>query len=318
MSVTINVVETVIAFSLLVVVTIILKKVDIIKKEDSQTFSKLLTQVVLPAVIFSKLSTNPVKEDQFFLILAMIVAGTVSLLIAWAAGKILKLKRDVTGALMISSAFGSSALLGYPLIQFAFPGNQKAMTDAILISELGVGLPIFTICPIIALYFGNSSGNRNSLRDILLGYFRSPIFIAVVLGIIFSHFTIASNNTFFATFFEAFRMLEGSLTILACLILGLQLNIRSLKGILPLVIVSAVIQMVIQPFIAGFQANLYHLNAEQHQILILMSSLPSAVLGPVFATRFQCASETASSLVFINIILSIIMIPLTFSTLMKF
>jgi predicted permease len=273
--------------------------------------------MVLPAVIFSNLATHPVKKEQFLLILSMLVAGTVSLLIAWAAGKVLKLKKDTTGALMITSAFGSSALLGYPLIEFAFPGNQKAMTDAILISELGVGLPIFTICPVIALYFGSSTENKNSFRSILSTYFRSPIFIAVVLGTIVSHCSIPSNNTFLAPFFEAFRMLEGSLTIIACLILGLQLTASSLKGILPLVIVSAIIQMFIQPFIAGFQANLYHFNAEQHQILILISSMPSAVLVPVFATRFQCASETASSLVFINIILSIIMIPLTFSTLMK-
>jgi len=317
MSVTIHVVETVIAFSLIVVVTIILKKFNIVKKEDSQTFSKLLTQVVLPAVIFSKLSTHQVKEDQFFLILAMIVAGTFSLITAWAAAKIMKLKKDVTGALMITSAFGSSALLGYPLIEFAFPGNQKAMTDAILISELGVGLPIFTICPVIALYFGNSAGDKNSFRNIIFAYFRSPIFIAVVLGIIFSYCSISSDNTFIAPFFEAFHMLEGSLTILACLILGLQLSVGSLKGILPLVIASAIIQMFVQPFVAGFQANLYHLSAEQHQILILISSLPSAVLGPVFATRFHCASETASSLVFINILLSIVLVPLSFSTLIK-
>jgi hypothetical protein len=277
----------------------------------------LLTQAVLPAVIFSELAVHPIAGRQLLLVLAMLVAGVVSLVVAWGAGIAMRLERQKIGALMIVSAFGSSALLGYPLIQFAFPNNPQAMVDAILVSELGVGLPIFTICPVIAMYFGSSSRDGSAFYKTLLGYFRSPVFVAVVAGLAASRLPIPLNNPFVAPFFESFRMIEGALTIVACLILGIQLDFKAVRGIWPLIIVSAVIQMWLQPFVANAQATLYHIAPEQRQVLVLISAMPSAVLGPVFATRFQCASDTASALVFINILLSLVMIPLTFGVLVR-
>ena len=54
-------------------------------------------------------------------------------------------------------------LLGYPLIEYAFRGNPEAMTDAVLVSEMERGLPIFTICPMIALYFGSASQGKSGM-----------------------------------------------------------------------------------------------------------------------------------------------------------
>ena len=39
------------------------------------------------------------------------------------------------------------------------------------------------------------------------------------------------------------------------------------------------------------------------------------MLGPVFATRYKCASDTASALVMMHIVLSAVIVPLTFSVL---
>jgi len=169
----------------------------------------------------------------------MIVTGSICLVAAWAAGKLMNLDRSKIGALMITSAFGSSALIGYPLIQFAFPNDPEAMTDAILVSELGVGLPIFTLCPVVAMYFGGTSPSRSALRTTLLEYFRSPIFVAVVAGLLISRLPFSVDDPLIAPIFEAFRMVEGALTVLACLVLGLQLRFTSVRGILPLVVVSA-------------------------------------------------------------------------------
>ena len=50
-----------------------------------------------------------------------------------------------------------------------------------------------------------------------------------------------------------------------------------------MLIASAVIQMVLQPLVAGVQAGFYPITVEQKQILTLLSSMPSAVLGSFFA-----------------------------------
>jgi predicted permease len=304
--------ETVFAFTILIMLCLVLRKFSVIKKEDGKLFAKLLTQVVLPAVIFLQLSATPIKGSQFLLVLSMFVAGILSMLLAWLAGRALKLSKAKTGALMLTSSFGSSAILGYPFIAFSFPNNPEAIADAVMLSELGVGLPMFIIGPAIAIFFGDKEENFNLKEAFSFSYFRSPIFISVVLGIAVSFLPFNRENNFIAPFFNALKMINGALAVLACLILSLDLKIVSLKGLLPMFIISAIIQMWFQPFIAHTQATLYHLSAIQTQVLVLISSMPSAVLGPVFASRYNCAPETASVLVVSHIILSIVMIPAVF------
>jgi predicted permease len=309
---TLRVTETIFAFALVVLLVIILKKKNIVSSGDLKSYSKLMMTAILPAVIFLQLSQNPIHGYQFILVLIMFMAGVASMIITWFAGKLMRLRNETLGMLIITSTFGSSALIGYPLIQFAFPNNPIAMTDAILISELGVGLPIFTLCPIVASYYGSGSSGFNSMMKTVLTYLKSPIFISVVAGILISQFQMIVKNPFMEPIWEALRMIQGTLTVLACLILGLQLKFRSARRLIPLFIVSAIIQMGVQPFLTSLGADLMHVKLLDKQVLILIAAMPSAVLGTVFATQYQCDSETASELVFLNIIVSLIGIPLVY------
>ena len=242
----------------------------------------------------------------------MFFAGFLSMVVTWIAGTIMRLKKETLGMLIITSSFGSSALIGYPLIKFAFPSNMLAMTDAILISELGVGVPIFTLCPIVASYYGSGSSGLKAILTTFLNYLKSPIFISIIAGIIFSQFQVIVTNPFLEPFWGALRMVNGTLTVIACLILGLQLKFNSFRRILPLFVVSAIIQMGIQPFFASLGANIMNVGLLDKQVLILIAAMPSAVLGTVFATQYHCDSETASELVFLNIMVSLIGIPLVY------
>ena len=109
--------QTVLAFAAVVLLCLFLKHRSIIKAEHGPLFARLLTQVVLPVVIFSKLATHPIAPRQLLLVVSMIVAVIICLGVSWGAGRVLRLDRTQTGALMIASSFGSSSLIGYPLIQ---------------------------------------------------------------------------------------------------------------------------------------------------------------------------------------------------------
>jgi hypothetical protein len=308
----IHIVESVLAFALVVLLNILLKKKGVLRADEVGVFAKLLTQVVLPAVIFFQFLKNPPAMRHLLPILAMLVAGCGTLLAAWIIGRLMGYSRATTGALMMVSSFGSSALLGYPLIQYTFPDDPGAMTEAILISELAVGLPIFTLCPLVAIHFGNASGGEPSVRDTMGQYFRSPIFIAVVLGLLVSQLHLPVDSPFLEPVLQAGAIIDGTLAALACLILGLQIEIKPFKQILPMVAISACLNMGFQPFLAHVQAVLYHLGDLERQVLVLVAAMPSAVLGPVFAVRYKCEGELASTVTFVNIILGAVGIPLAF------
>jgi malate permease and related proteins len=312
---TLHITETILAFAFVVMIVVILKKRNIISATDLKSYSRLMTTTILPAVIFLQLSINPVHERQFILVMIMLGSGILSMIIAWIAGKLMRLKNETLGMLIITSSFGSSALIGYPLIQFAFPDNALAMTDAIMISELGVGLPIFTLCPMVASYYGSGSTGFNSMLKTFIVYLKSPIFIAVVAGIVFSQFQFIVKSPYMGPVWESLRMIQGTLTVLACLILGLQLKFRSVGKLVPLFLVSAIIQIGIQPFIANYGAGFFNVTLLDKEVLILISAMPSAVLSTVFATQYDCDPETASNLVFLNIMVSLIGIPLVYYSL---
>jgi len=308
----IHIIETVVAFALVVLLTIFLKKKEILKGSDTPTFTRLLTEVVLPVVIFFQFLRYPPAARHLLPVLAMLITGCCTLVAAWMVGKLLGFSRSTTGALMIVSSFGSSALLGYPLIQYTFPHNPGAMTEAILISELAVGLPIFTLCPLVAMHFGEGSKTAGSPPSTLLQYFRSPIFIAVILGFAVSRLHVPLESPFVAPVIEAAKIINGTLAALACLILGMQIKVESFKRLLPIVAISAALQMGLQPLLAYGQAVLYHLGGLERQVLVLIAAMPSAVLGPVFAVRYKCDGELASTVTFINILLAVLGIPVVF------
>jgi malate permease and related proteins len=247
----------------------------------------------------------------------MMVAIIVCLGLAWAAGVLLKLERPNIGALMMTAAFGSSTLIGYPLIQFVFPHRPDALTDAILISELGVGLPIFTLCVAVAIHFGECHGSGGDCRKAFLHYFRSPIFLAVAGGLLFSLLPLNLNLPWLAPFFEASSMIGGAITILACLILGINLHFRSLRGLVPLLLLVVAVKMFMQPLMSNWQAGLYHLSLQQRQILVLESAMPPAILPVVFATRYRCAVRMTSNLIFLGIIINLLTLPLVFAFLCR-
>lgn len=307
--------QTVLAFAAVVLLCVLLKKLAIVKEEHGPLFANLLTEAALPAVIFSQLVTHPLAGSQILLVLAMVGAVIICLALTWAAGTLLKLDRPKIGALMMTAAFGSSTLIGYPLIQFAFPHNPEALTDAILISELGVGLPIFTLCVAVAMHFGECHGSGSDCRQAFLHYFRSPIFVAVAAGLLLSPVHLNPNLPFLAPFFEAFRMIGGAITILACLVLAINLNFRALRGLLPLLLLVVVVKMLFQPLLSNWQALFYHLSLEQRQVLVLESAMPSAILASVFATRYRCAAQLTSNLIFLSIIINLLTLPLVFAVL---
>lgn len=308
----IHVSETVLAFSLLVIVAYVLKRKGILRQEDSGIFSRLLTTAVLPATIFYQLWSYPLTGNIIVPIIIMFLSGIVSLLLSYLAGKAFKFDRQSIGALMIVSSFGSSALIGYPVIQYAFANNAEAFAHGIVISELGVGLPIFILCPAVAMYFGGSFKGAGDIVKVVKDYFTSPIFIAVVSGMFLSWLNLPASHCV-VTIKEALSMVQGALVVVSAVILGLQLTFQPMKGFLKLIAFSIFVQMLFQVWFCGAVSDVLGISNVDKEILVLISAMPAAILGPVFATQYECAAKTATLLTFTHIVISPVVVPIVFT-----
>ena len=76
---------------------------------------------------------------------------------------------------------------------------------------------------------------------------------------------------------------------------------------------SKLMTMAILPAVIFLQLSLNPVHFHQFiLVLIMFSAMPSAVLGTVFATQYLCDSETASEVVFLNIMFSLIGLTLVY------
>lgn len=311
MNIQLQIFESVISFAVLVGIVYVLKTKKFFDENEGKSFSKLLIDLVLPVMIFFQLASHQISGNQFVLILIMLLSGIITIISAYFVAKLITKDKAKIGAFMISSGFGSSALLGYPLIKMVFPDNPEAMTDAVLISEIGVGLPLFIFGPLIAKWFGNTGVKEFRISGFLIPYFKSPVFFALILGIMFSFFNANFNYPVLEPVKSIAEILGNGVGLLSCVVLGLYLKPKSFKGTISLIIFSAVIEMGLQPLTTSLMADVFVVSEVNKKILVFISSMPAAILGTVFTVRYNCAPETASAISYSHIILALITIPLT-------
>jgi len=296
---------SILILGLIILLVIQLKKRGLLKQEYGVLFSKLVTQVTLPALIFDALAQSVLEWRYILLFFYMFLTEMLLLFIAWAVGKVLKLESGQMGTFLLVSAFGSSALLGYALIVELFPANIAALAEGTFISELGVGLPLFTLGVMIAMHYGKAETETHSSLHSALLFFRSPIFIAIVLGLLWSFSPLGTKGIFITPLFEATHIVAQANTFLVALTVGVLLNFTSIKNIIPIAASVIVIKLLLSPFLVYLPASIMGLESWQMQVLLLEAAMPSAMLSVVLAKQYGCDAKLAAQLVFITLFASL-------------
>ena len=281
---------------------VLLKLRGVLEEKHSLTLARIVTDICLPAIVFSGLATNRFTIGQLEPSALMLALELTSVGLAWAVTGLLGFSRGRQGAVVFCAAFGSSTFLGYSVITQMYPGNQAALGEAVLISEIGVGYPIFILGPVLAAYFG--SGGQGWKKS--LGFFRTPVFYALLAGMLWGTLGLpCKDGAITAPLFHLTDVLSGALTPLAILSVGLMFRRPSVRAILlPLFIVVA-IKLICKPLLAGSAAGALGFPEMWRDILVILAAMPPAVLGVVFLRRYGGDAELASALLITATLISI-------------
>ena len=305
MSIYLHTFFSILVLGILIILVVLFRKKGVLKEENGILFSRLVTQVTLPALIFSSLANSTIEWDYILLFLIMLTSELVLFIFAWFIGKSLKLPHKQMGSFLLVSIFGSSALLGYAVIIQLFPDNTSALAEGVFISELGVGLPLFTLGVFIAMYYGKENQKVTAVRDNVLLFFKSPIFIAIVLGVLWSFSPLETKGLFITPLFEVIYIIGKANTFLVALTVGVLLNFSTLSNIVRIAFSAIVLKLIVAPLLVYFPANILSLESWQLQVLLLESSMPSAMLSVVLARQYGCDAKLAAQLVFITLVFSL-------------
>jgi predicted permease len=292
------------AISVVVVIYLIaiwLRNLGILSEGHSLTLARIVTDVCLPAMVFKGLASQSISPDQLEPAGVMLSLEITCIALAWAVASMLGLPRGKKGAVVFCSAFGSSTFLGYSIITQMYPGNTAALGEAVLISEIGVGYPIFILGPMLAAFFGSE---KSSLRA-SLSFFRSPVFFALLIGLAWGVLGLPGKDGPAAPVFHLADVLSGALTPLAILSVGLMLRRPRVKVILVPLAVVVFIKLLFKPLLAGFASTSLGFPEMWREVLVILAAMPPAVLGAVFLKRYGGDGETASALLLAATLLSI-------------
>jgi hypothetical protein len=150
-----------------------------------------------------------------------------------------------------------------------FHNNPEAMQDAMIISELGAGIPIFLLAIPIAMSFGREHPDSRSVLATVAEFFRSPIFIALVLGIACSFLRLPADNYAVQTFYSLLDIIGDSLEVFTTFSIGLMLQKIPVRRLLPAIAALFCINLVAEPLIALAGAQLFGLPRLEEQVLVI-------------------------------------------------
>jgi len=277
----------------------------VLEEGHSLVLARIVTELCLPAVVFYNLATTDVSFAQLRPAFVMLGAELFCIVLAWLLAALLRMPRGEKGAVVFCAAFGSSTFLGYAVIMELYPGIPEAMTEAVLISEVGVGYPVFILGPLLAAYFGGSGARFKENLAASLGFFKSPVFYALILGMLWQPLGLpGEDRAFTKPFFDVCRLLASALTPLAILSVGLMFKVPDLKQSLLALLVVVAVKLFLKPFLLAFASDIMGFEKLWKDVLVLLGAMPSAVLGAVFLRRYGGDASLASALLLATTVLS--------------
>jgi len=240
---------------LMVAIGYFLKRIHLIPAEFASAGNKLVFRIFMPVMLFLKIYRI---EDMSHVNLTFILYEVVALLIIFAlavpASILVAGKKDRRGVLVQASFRSGYSLIGIPLAQSLY-GEEGAMAAALLSAAV---IPVFNVLAVISLSaLGNETGERVSVKRIVMGIVKNPLIIGIVSGL-----AALGLRALFVTWGVDFRLGQvgpimqvieyiSNLAIpLALLVLGAQFEFSAVSSLKKEIIFGTVVRCVIVPLFA--------------------------------------------------------------------
>lgn len=275
------------------------KKLRILSVKDTGVINSIVINLALPAFIFVSINGKPLTSAMLRAPMAGLVAEGVVLGLAYGLGRLFKLDRRTTAGLMIAAAFGNTGYLGLPFVTAAFDGDKYAVQSAVMMDSFAMRILLCTAGIAVATCF---SGERFKWKD-ALEFVKSPLFAAVVLGLIFRTTPVTGVASDILTYVAAMTVPLSMISV------GLTLSMGSAKK-WPLGVASAVaLKLTILPALTFLCLPVLHVDHTTAKVAVLEMAMPSAIFGGVVAGRYGANKEFVAGVIFASTLLSVVAIP---------
>ena len=291
----------IISLFLLIAVGYFLRRSKHLDKKETGAISKLLLDLILPAMLISSLQidiTAKILGDFTDLFLYWIAFYLILIILAALISKLFPISKDKKIILQFFLIFGNVGYMGLPVINVLFPEN------GIFFGSIGVVVfHIFLWTYGINLFLQNNKNKKVNLRNI----FNNGV-IAIIIGL----FLMLTGIKLPTSIMTSLDMLAEATFPLSMLVIGSGLAQIKLSGIFKdlNIIAYSTLKLLIIPAAALIVLNYFNISDPIKTILVLQIAMPAAANGVIFAERYEGNYVFAAECLFLSTLMAAISIPL--------
>lgn len=295
------VITQIISLFLLIAVGYFLRKSNHLDKKETGAISKLLLDLILPAMLISSLQieiSTQIMSKLKSLLLYWIAFYIILILVSTIISKFFPVSKDKKIIIKFFLIFGNVGYMGLPVIDVIFPEN------GVFFGSIGVVVyNIFLWTYGANLFLRNNNEKKISLRN---------IFNNGVIAIIFGIFLILAGIKLPTTIMTAIDMLAEATFPLSMLVIGSGLSEIKISGIFKdlNIIFYSILKLMIIPVAALVILNHFNIPDPIRAILVLQIAMPAAANGVIFAERYEGNYVFAAESLFFSTLMAAATIPL--------
>ena len=276
---------------------LLLKGKSIAERQHGEFLLRLVFFVTVPLLILLTIAKTPITSERLLLPLANILINLACMITTLAYVRLKKLPRITIGTLLVSTMIINNAFM-FPFILAIY--GEHGLADAILF-DFGNALMMSTVAYATAFHYSDAAhGQGNMLLKIL----RSPIVLALLVGLLMSLFGVTMPTTLTAILTPLASMTSPLLLISLGILFSLR--IHDLHTVF-----TAVLIRMLGGLIFGLAtATMLGFDGQTYIIVALCAAAPVGFMAITFASLAKLDLELASNITSLSILAGLILTPL--------
>ena len=276
------------------------QRLKVLPADAAQALTLVVLYVCLPAAVLRYAPRLELSAALLGVAAVPWLLLVATVLAVGALARVLKLRRDQHGVLLLTVALGNTSFLGYPLTRALI--GEDALPYAVVYDQFGAFLIMSTFgLWVLARYGGEAVPSpREMARKVLL----FPPLWALVVGLTVMP---ASPPSWID---GALLRLSEALLPLAMLTIGLSVRFALPRDELKPLAAGLALKLAVMPALALLLVPMLGMSGDMARTTVLEAAMPSMVTAGALAIAQGMAPRLAAAMVGYGLLLSLVTLPL--------
>ncbi|MFH2114175.1 MAG: AEC family transporter, partial [Spirochaetota bacterium] len=245
--------ETIVPIFSLILVGMVLKKKAIIGESFISTSSVLVYRLVLPVMLFQRMSVVDSIPAELYMGMAVLAGATILVfIVTWVAFS--RMSGPIKGSMVQGGFRGNITILGLAVIESSYGTNAVQIAVVFLI----VLMPLFNFLAIVILSHSSGRQEGGIAKKVLGELIRNPLIWGILLGLPFGLLDISLP----VMVVNSMGYISRLTLPLALIGIGGSLSMKSLMGRKLLWSSASAIKLMVLPALVWFLANIFSIRGD--------------------------------------------------------